>query len=413
MSVWLHIIGVGDNGVGDLPSVSRTLIDKAEFVVAPKRVRATLPQINGAVHTWTSPLDDMVGKICGWRGRRTVVLATGDPTYYGIGNTFARHGIPVEETHMIPAPSAFSLACARLGWAQQEAETVSLHGRPDALIAPLIQPGAKILALTAGEKTVHAVAAMLIARGFANSCMTVLEHMGGERERVVPISPRDADTQRFAAFSTLAVDCVAGPDAVILPRIAGLPDHVFFHDGQLTKREVRAATLAALAPMPGGLLWDVGAGCGSIAVEWARAAPNATAICFENNEQRAAMIADNALAFGVPHIDIVAGPAPGTLDGKPAPDAIFIGGGLSEPDLFEACWSALKPGGRIVANAVSVEGEARLLDLYQTQGGHLSRIAVSRAEALGGLAAFRPLMPVTQWQHDKPHTQSRNGKKND
>ena len=401
MSVWLHIIGVGEQGVGELPASSRALIDTAEIIIAPNRILAGLPETDAETHTWTSPLIGMVGKIGEWRGRRTVILATGDPTYYGIGNTMIRHGIALYETRMIPAPSAFSLACARLGWSQQDVETVSLHGRPACLLAPLIQPGIKILALTSGEDTVHSAANILVARGFEGSKMTVLEHMGGNKERIIEISAGDAGNHSFAPFNTLAIICVAGPRATILPHIAGLPDDAFAHDGQITKREVRAATMALLLPTPDALLWDVGAGCGSIAIEWCRAARNARAICFESSKQRCAMIADNASSLGVPHIEIVEGTAPDTLSDQPTPDAIFIGGGIANSALFETCWNALKPGGRMVVNVVTTEGEAQVMNYFNSYGGDLTRIAISRGTPLGKLTALKPLLPVTQWNITK------------
>ncbi len=402
MSEWLHIIGVGEQGIESLPARSRDLVHRAEIIVAPQRVIEMLPKIDAEVKNWTPPLSGMVEKILQWRGSKTVILATGDPTYYGIGNTLVRHGVTLDEARMIPAPSAFSLACARLGWPQQDVETISLHGRHNALIAPLIQPGAKILALTSGDQTIRAVADILMARGYGESPMIILEHMDGEKEQTTKTLASKACQQSFSSFSTLAIECIAGPDAVILPKIAGLPDAAFKHDGQITKQEVRAVTLTALAPTPDGLLWDVGAGCGSVAIEWCRAARNARAICIEAAKTRCALIAENATELGVPAIEVIEGRAPLELHNLDIPDAVFIGGGLAEPDLFEVCWRALRPGGRMVVNVVTTEGEGRVMNLFATYGGDLKRLAISRSEPLGGKIALKPLIPVTQWHVSKP-----------
>lgn len=302
---------------------------------------------------------------------------------------------------MVPAPSAFSLAAARLGWSLAEVETLTLHGRPLELLHPSVLPGAKLLVLSEGGGTPGRVARLLCERGYGESRLVVLEHMGGAREEVHEGTAADWAEREIADLNTIAVDCVAGPEAALLPRTPGLPDAAFRHDGQLTKREVRAATLAALAPVPGQRLWDVGAGCGSIAVEWMRAAPRAEAVAIERNRERVAMIAANASALGTPKLEIVAGAAPAALEGLGAPDAVFIGGGLTTEGLLEACWSALQPGGRLVANAVTLEGEQALVAWRSRIGGDLVRIAVSRAEPVGPFTGWRPLMPVTQFQAQK------------
>jgi precorrin-6Y C5,15-methyltransferase (decarboxylating) len=288
------------------------------------------------------------------------------------------------------------LACARLGWNRAEVETVTLHGRPLELLHPRLQPGAKLLLLSNGAETPAEVAGLLRARGYGASRIVVLEHMGGPRERRHEGRAEDWDAREVAAFNTVAVDCVAGPDAALLPRSPGLPDAAFRHDGQMTKREVRAITLAALAPVPGQLLWDVGAGAGSVAIEWLRADPRCRAIAIEREPDRIALIAGNASALGVPGLEIVAGEAPAALEGLEPPDAIFLGGGLRSSSVFEAAWAALKPGGRLVANAITLEGVAALSHWYREHGGELIRIAISRAGPVGGASVLRPMMPVTQ-----------------
>jgi len=303
---------------------------------------------------------------------------------------------------VVPATSAFALACARLGWSRAEVETLTLHGRPLELLQPAVQPGQRLLLLSDDAATPGAVAALLTARGFGPSRLVVLEHMGGPRERRVDGTAEAWTAHDLADFNTLAVECIAGPAAVVLPRAPGLPDDAFRHDGQLTKCEVRAVTLSALAPVPGALLWDVGAGCGSISVEWMRAAPRARAVAVERRADRLTLLADNAAALGVPDLEIVEGVAPDALRGLPPPDAVFLGGGLSDPLIFTACWAALAPGGRLVANAVTLEGEAELIRRRAETAGELVRLGVSRAAPVGGFLAWHPFHPVTQLRAVKP-----------
>jgi precorrin-6Y C5,15-methyltransferase (decarboxylating) len=253
-----------------------------------------------------------------------------------------------------------------------------------------------LLILSHGSGTPMEVAKTLTALGYGPSRMIVLERMGHAEERQLAATAAEWKIDRTEDLNTIAIECIAGPDAVARPRVPGLPDDTFRHDGQLTKREVRAATIAALAPLPGQLLWDVGAGCGSVAIEWLRCHRSLRASAIEREAARAAMILENAATLGVPQLDLVEGSAPEALADLPAPDAVFIGGGLTVPGLVERCWSALNPRGRLVANAVTVEGEARLIVLRGELGGELMRIAVSRAEPVGPFTGWRPLMPVTQ-----------------
>ncbi len=290
---------------------------------------------------------------------------------------------------------AFSLAASRLKWPLQTVACISLHGRPVAALSRYLAPRVRILALTSLGQTVAEAAALLVSSGYGRSRMTVLEHMGGPKERLVELLPLEVSGQSFADLNTLAIECDSAPSTNFLGSSPGLPDDAFQQDGQLTKREVRAATLSQLQPFPGAVLWDVGAGCGSIAIEWMRAAPAAKAIAIEENPARIAMIETNATALGVPELRIVKGQAPAALSGLPEPDAVFIGGGITDAGVFDAAFTALKPGGILVANAVTIEGEARLLELARRHKGGLSRIAVSRAEPVGNYTAFKPMMPVT------------------
>ena len=397
MSAWLTILGVGDDGVEGLAPAARAVLDGADIIAGSKRILARAGLSGKETQILSPRIEEAVAQIKGWKGRNVIVLATGDPMHYGIGATLARH-VPADEMSIIPSPSAFSLAAARLGWALQDVETLSLHGRPVSLLQPFIQPNAKILALTAGGETVREVAEILSARGFGASVLTVLEHMGGADEHVVTARADECKNKDFAAFNTLAIDCVAGLDAKILPCVPGLPDEAFTHDGQLTKREVRAVTIAALGPSPGALLWDVGAGCGSVAIEWMRAGHGCRAIAFERNAARVRLIAENALTLGVPGLEVVSGDAEKTLTGHAAPAAIFLGGAVTSDPVFEICWKTLPQGGWLVANAVTLEGQMALFARHEEHGGELVRIDVSIVTRIGTRRAMRPRMAVTQWR---------------
>jgi precorrin-6Y C5,15-methyltransferase (decarboxylating) len=396
MSRWLTIIGLGEEGLEGLPAVARKYIAQAQTLVGGARHLAKVPNGTAERLTWASPLTRTVDAILQRRGRRVVVLATGDPLWFGIGVTLLRT-VPVEETCILPGVSAFALAAARVGWPLAEVECLTLHGRSLALLNGVVAPGARLLLLSGDGTTPLAVAEALAALGYGPSRLTVLENMGGADEHRVVGTAGDWSVGETAALNTIAVDCIAGAGAVVRARVPGLPDDAYRHDGQLTKREVRAATIAALAPTPGQQLWDVGAGCGSIAIEWLRCHRTLSAIAIEREPERCAMILDNAGALGVPDLEIVEGQAPECLGSLPPPDAVFVGGGLATPGLIGRCWEALKPGGRFVANAVTLEGEARLLALRDEFGGDLTRIAISRAERIGAYTGWRPHMPVTQF----------------
>ncbi len=405
MNAWLSIIGIGEEGLDSLPPVTRRIIDGAEILVGGEHHLAMVPNGTAERLTWASPLSQTVEEIKRRRGRNVVVLATGDPMWFGIGVTLARH-IPADEMLIIPGISAFTLAASRLCWPLADVECLTLHGRALALMRPAIAPGAKLLLLANDGATPMAVAKLLVKLGYGPSRIIVLEHMGSPQERQIAGSAQDWATEKAEDFNTIAVECNAGVHAVAHSRLAGLPDAAFDHDGQLTKQEVRAATLAALAPLPGQLLWDVGAGCGSISIEWLRAGRRMRAIAIERNTARREMIDRNCITLGTPALKVVDGEAPAALSGLPAPNAIFIGGGLSTAGLAEACWEALKPGGRLVANAVTVEGEAALFAARARWGGDLTRIAISRADVIGPHLGWRPLMPVTQYAAVKPRSQA-------
>ncbi len=397
MTRWLSILGIGEEGVAGLPPLSRGLIEGAEVVFGGRRhLELAAGLIRGEARAWPSPFD--VSGVLAARGRRVVVLASGDPMLHGVGATLLRR-LPPEEALVVPAPSAFSLAAARLGWPLEGVVTLSLHGRPAELLRPHLHPGARLLALTSDAEGPAAVAALL-RDGFSRTRLTVLEALGGPRERIRSTVAGDFALADVAPLNLVALEVEAEPGARVLARAPGLPDDWFEHDGQLTKREIRAVTLSALAPMRGALLWDIGAGAGSIGIEWMLADPSLRAIAIEARPDRAARLRRNAVALGVPGLSVVEGEAPAALAGLERPDAIFLGGGAGEA--LEAALAALKPGGRFVANAVTLETEALLLARHAGLGGEMIRLAVSRAAPVGGLTGWRAAMPVTQWIWDKP-----------
>ncbi|MFY0680804.1 MAG: precorrin-6y C5,15-methyltransferase (decarboxylating) subunit CbiE [Thalassovita sp.] len=394
IAAWLHIVGMGEDGLDGLLPATRAVVEAAEVIIGGERHHNLSAEIGAERIAWPSPFDALIDILEGLRGRRVVVLATGDPLWFSVG---ARIGRSMDPSQIVyhPQLSAFQLASARMGWSMADVETLTVHGRPVEQMIAFIQPDARLLVLTTGAQTPGQIAAFLTERGFGRSKMTVLANMGGKAEARFEGLAESWDHE-VPPFNTLAVECVAAPGAALLPRVPGLADELFEHDGTMTKQEVRAATLAKLMPMRGALLWDIGTGCGSVAVEWMRGARYARAVGIEPRADRRAMAAANALALGVPKLQLIDGRVPQALQGLEAPDAVFIGGGLSR-EVFEAAWHALRPLGRLVANAVTLESEAVLVALHRTHGGQLVKIMVQRAEPIGPHTGWRPLMPVTQW----------------
>ena len=389
------VAGIGADGWPGLSPLARDAIGQAGVIIGGARHLALLPAtVSGQRVPLPSPLLPVLPElVAAHADAALVVLASGDPMFYGIGTTLARLLGP-DRLRVLPHPSSVSLAAARLGWPLNDVDVVSLVGRPRELLHPLLQPGRRVLALTARETAAAEVRALLQDRGFGASPVTVLADLGGPAERVTPAA---ADGPPHSRLAVIAIECRLDQDAAPLPRAPGLPDDAFEHDGQLTKREVRALALAALGPVPGQLLWDVGAGSGSVGIEWMRVHPASRAIAIEPRPDRRERIARNAAALGVPGLQLAAGAAPRALTGLSAPDAVFIGGGVTVPGVVAACWEALGPGGRLVANAVTIEGQAVLAEWRQRLGGTLTRIGVERAEGLGAFTAWRPALPVVQW----------------
>jgi precorrin-6Y C5,15-methyltransferase (decarboxylating) len=401
-SKWLTIVGIGEDGVAGLGDEAKHRIAQAEVVFGGKRHLSLVASLaKGEARPWSTPFDAEMRDVLALKGKKICVLASGDPFFHGVGVTLARKVKP-DEMLVLPAPSSLSLAASRLGWALQDVETISLHGHPIDLIRPLLQPGARILGLTSDAEAPAAIAALLVELGFGPSRLTILEALGGAGEARRACRADAFDLKNINPLNVLALEIESTPDARILPLTVGLADHLFEHDGQITKREIRAITLSALAPRRGELLWDIGAGSGSVGIEWMLAHPSLRAIAIEANDERAARIHRNAAHCGVPGLVVIEDSAPKAFAKLATPDAIFIGGGGSDAGVLEKAIKALRPGGRLVANAVTLEMEALLLDQYNRRGGDLTRIALSRAAPVGSMQAWRPAMPVTQWSWIKP-----------
>ncbi|MBS7545613.1 precorrin-6y C5,15-methyltransferase (decarboxylating) subunit CbiE [Ancylobacter oerskovii] len=411
---WLSIVGLGEDGLDGLSPRGRALIEEAEVVfggarhlaLAREAIRGAARAFPAEARAWPSPFEDGVRQVLALAGGRVCVLASGDPFLHGVGTVLARH-VPAGEMEVVPAPSAFSLAAARLGWALNETALVSAHGRAVETVRRHLHDASRVLVLTSDAEGPAALAALLAASGFGASRLTVLEALGGPRERV-----RAAPAEGFALadihpLNLVGIEVAAGEGAREIPLTPGLPDEWYENDGQLTKRGIRALTLAALAPRRGELLWDIGAGAGSIGIEWMLADPSLKAIAIEERGERASRVERNARALGAPGLRVVEGRAPEALEGLPAPDVVFVGGGASEAGVLEAAIEALKPGGRLVVNAVTLETEAVLLARHAALGGGLTRIAMAQASPVAGMTGWRPAMPVTQWTWLKPRMVAR------
>ena len=405
---WLCVIGIGEDGWDDLSADARDLLYESEIVLGGERHLKMLPKDwEGERIVWSSPIREAVSKIVSWRPedsasvQKVAIMASGDPLCYGIAAKLLRH-LPIEEIWIKPALTTFSLMCSRIGWSLPDVETLTIHGRPLEMLHPFVQPGAKLLVLSKGEESPEQAAKLLCARGFGKSIITVLEHLGGRKERQFSGQADSWNHPEGAALNAMAIECIPENNANVLSRNPGLPDEAFLHDGQLTKREIRAVALSKLMPVVDHLLWDVGAGCGSVSIEWMRTNPRCRAVAIEKSKSRLKLIEQNSQELGVPMLQIISGSAPEVLADLPAPDAVFIGGGLSSGNLLQTCWNALKPGGRLVANAVTLEGEQKLLQWQNENAGKsgasgdLTRLSISRAEKIGKFQGWKEMRSVIQ-----------------
>jgi precorrin-6B C5,15-methyltransferase / cobalt-precorrin-6B C5,C15-methyltransferase len=399
LSQTVTVVGIGADGWAGLPPRSKAALEQADVLVGGPRQLALLPEaVPGRRIPLPSPLlPGLPELVAAHAGSALAVLASGDPMFYGIGSTLVGL-LGAARVRVLPHLSSVSLAASRLGWPLDDVAVVSLVGRPRELLHPVLQPGRRVFVLTAETSAAADVRALLDGRGFGGSQVTVLADLGGEQEAVGP-----ADGRPHSSLAIIAIDCRLDGGATPLPCVPGLPDDAFEQDGQLTKREIRALALAALAPVPGQLLWDVGAGSGSIGIEWMRVHPASRTIAVEPRADRRERITRNAAALGVPGLVVVPGSAPGALSGLPRPDAVFVGGGVTDDGVVRACWDALAAGGRLVAHAVTIEGQAVLTDWWHGTGGTLIRLGVERAERLGTFTTWRPALPVVQWSVRKEH----------
>jgi precorrin-6B C5,15-methyltransferase / cobalt-precorrin-6B C5,C15-methyltransferase len=399
---WLSLIGIGEDGLEGLSPASRTLIAQAALVVGGNRhLSLAAAAITGETLVWPSPPQAAFPAILARRDTSVCVLATGDPFFFGIGSLLARE-VPPQEILCLPGPSSFSLAASRLGWAVQDCALVTLHGRALQRIIPHLQPRARVLALSWDHSTPQLLADLLVHHRLGDTGITVCEALGGPRERVRHARAEDFTLEGIEPLNLVALEVPDTPRGRVIPLTPGLPDDWFEHDGQLTKRDVRAVTLAALAPRHGEVLWDIGAGSGSIGIEWMLASPSNRAVAVERDGVRTGRIARNAAALGVPDLVIVEGVAPAALADLPLPNAVFVGGGATATGVIDAAWAALKPGGRLVANGITIETQAELFRRFSSMGGELRTIQVAHADPIGGFHAMRPAMAVMQWSVTKP-----------
>jgi precorrin-6Y C5,15-methyltransferase (decarboxylating) len=397
----IAVVGIGADGWAGLGDAARAVILAADTVIGSRRQLDLLPpDVRGARRAWPSPIDTLVDELAGGLPGATCVLASGDPMLHGIGATLARR-VGADRLAVHSHPSAFALACARLGWPAAETALVSTVAQPPEALAAHLAPGRRIIAYATGADGAARLACVIRERGYGPSRFVVLEQLGGPAELLADTTADAWGDGTADPLHAVAVDCRLAAGARFLPRTPGLPDDAYAHDGQLTKRAIRAVTVSALRPAPGRLLWDVGAGSGSVAIEWLRAEPSARAVAVEARPDRAERIAANAGRLGVPHLLVSTGAAPDALAALEPPDAVFVGGGVTVPGVVERCWAAVRPGGRIVANAVTLEGEQVLQHACADHGGELLRLAVSHAEPLGAFRAWRPQLPVVQWTADK------------
>ncbi len=390
-------MGIGADGPAGLSASAQRVVEAADVVLGGRRHLAMLAPSDAQLREeWPSPLrDGLPALLERHEGRTVVALASGDPLVSGIGTTLVEL-LGEDAVEILPAVSSVALARARMRWSSESTEVVTLVGRDPHRVARSLAPGLRLIVLSSDGGTPAEVAALLTEAGYGPSPLTVLSDLGAPEEARTSGVAATWGAERSPDLNVVAVELVASAPPT-LGVLAGLPDDAFEHDGQLTKRDVRASALARLAPMPGQLLWDVGAGAGSVGVEWMRAHPTTRTIAIEERDDRAERVRRNAARLGVPGLDVVVGHAPTVLDGLEAPDAVFVGGGATEPGLIDACWAALRPGGRLVVHGVTLETESVLAERYRAHGGELTRLHVEHAAPIGSFTGWSPARAITQW----------------
>ena len=397
------VVGIGADGWPGLGDAARQLVLSAPLVIGGHRQQSLLPDVPGQDRRrWPTPMLPSLGALLEeYRGEDILVLASGDPLVSGIGTTLIDR-LGAENVTIVPAVSSVALARARMRWSAESCDVLTTVGRDPAGVLALATPGRRVVVLSSDQRTPGLVARLLVAAGWGSTRMTVLADLGAAEESS---SEGTAATWPAADSPRLNVICLemsADPAAAAIhstvsSAVPGLPDEAFEHDGQLTKRDLRASALARLAPAPGQLLWDVGAGAGSVAIEWARTDRRCRAIAIERQPDRAERITRNAGTLGVPGVRVHTGAAPDALSDLPDPDAVFVGGGAGMPGVLDTCWRALSPGGRLVVHSVTLESDSVLADRYRTLGGELVRLSVERAAPIGSFTGWTPARPVTQW----------------
>jgi precorrin-6Y C5,15-methyltransferase (decarboxylating) len=397
---WLSIVGIGEDGLDGLSMTARELLAGADLIVGGRRHLALVASLGRPALEWEIPFAASIPKLLTHRGKQVVALCSGDPFWHGAGAVIAE-AVPASETTVLPTASTFTWAAARLRWRLEDIVTLGLHARPVELLRPHLRNGARLLVLVRDGIAPGEIANYLNAIGFGSSRLTVLEALGGPNEHVRTSTAAGFAVADIKAPVMLAIEAIADNDTVIIPRVSGLPDEFFKHDGQLTKREIRAITMSTLAPRGGELLWDIGVGSGAIGIEWLLAHPANRAVGIEPREDRLTNARSNARSLGVPHFDLRLGAAPAALKGLPMPDAIFVGGGASREGVLDAAWRALPAGGRLVVNSVTLETEAKLIEWQAHHGGVLLRLSVERSGPVGGLSGWYAAMPVVQWSVTK------------
>ncbi|MBX7145930.1 MAG: precorrin-6y C5,15-methyltransferase (decarboxylating) subunit CbiE [Alphaproteobacteria bacterium] len=395
MNPWLTIIGLNQKGIGTLSADAQHALHHAEIVVAAQKYHDYFPELKTERWIWRRPLKRTLDALEKVRGKKVVVLATGDPMWFGVGVSLSKRFLP-HEMSIIPGISAFSLVCARLGWSISTTVCITMHGRPINQLVNFLAPHQRLILLSHDQTTPSKIANLLTERGYGSSKMIVFSDMNSLSEKYIEGLAKNNNFLDCSDFNTIAIECSEGEVNSLMPLTIGLPDDVFHHDGQLTKYKIRTLTLSALMPMPNQTLWDIGAGCGSISIEWARYHSTMKSYAIEKNEKRCQFIKENSDSFGLSNIDILSGTAPEILNNLEKPDAIFIGGGLLEKNMIDICWQALKKSGRLVINTVTIESEQEILKIYKNLGGKLSKISIEQPDLLGELTVWRKSMPVTQ-----------------